>query len=167
MHGIDPLRARVLEMRAKSAPKIASILAKREADRTEADKAKAAAIKAVPTYEERVREFFDLIDTSAGPDECHPWKGARKFNHPAGHIARFEQAIFKSTLFNTAQATRILCLLTYGREVPAGKDVTPLCEDHLCCNVRHFVITPEGCPSLGLKLNKGQPAEEFFCEAKA
>lgn len=108
--------------------------------------------------------FFDNIDTSGGIDACHPWTGSRKINHTeAGgeHIQSYEHGVFRYDGCNSWIATRVLCFAIFGREPPKDMDITPLCGDHLCMNLRHLCVTPHGGSSPN-KLNKATPVEEFF-----
>ena len=106
--------------------------------------------------------FWDNVDTSGGPDACHLWTGETKFNHPEGTNSRFEQGKFTYEGCESWISTRVLCYATFGREVPRDLDVTPLCGDHLCCNVKHLCITPHGG---GDRLGRAVTVEEFFCAA--
>lgn len=109
--------------------------------------------------------FWDNIDTSAGPDACHPWQGATRFNHPEG-MTRYEEAIFEGYEgSDTRYAQRILMFAIYGKAVPRDMDVSPICEDHLCCNVRHLAIIKHGGRGPARDCT-AVPAEEYFrCEA--
>lgn len=108
--------------------------------------------------------FWDNIDTSGGPDACHPWTGETKWNHPPGD-ARFEQGVFYYEGCESFIATRVLCFATYGIEVPRHLDIMPLCGDHLCSNVRHMLVTPHG-GSGDCRLERAVTVEEYFeCRA--
>lgn len=122
----------------------------------------AAAAKAAAEARRPVQEFWDLVNTSAGPDGCHTWSG--KFRPGDGGAL---QPWYPSgvSLCGTALARRIVCFLTYGHPVPVDRDTTNLCDTDGCCNVRHIVISPKGGNNCGhdRRLQYGVPAEEFFC----
>lgn len=109
--------------------------------------------------------FWDCVDTSGGADACHPWTGAKKWNHPETREVRYEEPVFqhRELIIDTRIATRVLMFAVYGKEVPADMDVRPLCENHLCCNMRHMAITPHGGSNAERRMALAVPAEEFFC----
>jgi hypothetical protein len=106
--------------------------------------------------------FWDNVNTSGGVDACHPWEGATRYNHPAGVLSRYEEAVFEGYEgSDTRYAQRIACFAVYGRLVPKDMDVSPICGDHLCMNVRHFAIVKHG--GRGPKRDvTAVPAEEYF-----
>lgn len=105
--------------------------------------------------------FYDNIDTSGGPDACHPWRGDRSWNHPEPDATRYERGVFQYDGCNSRFHTRVLCFATFGQEPPLDMDVIPLCGDHLCSNIRHMCIGPHG-GHLNHKLGLAVPVEEFF-----
>lgn len=112
--------------------------------------------------------FWDHVNTSGGIDACHPWTGRTQWNHPAGRgLKRYKRGEFTLTDCKTEIATRILCLLTFGRLPPDDVDTTPTCGDYMCCNIDHITITPR-FTTAERKQAAGIPARQFFCdEAKA
>lgn len=105
--------------------------------------------------------FFDNIDGSAGIDACHPWTGQTTWNHTNGQHKAYEHGVFRFDGCHSEIATRVMCYATFGHEVPRTYDVTPLCGDHMCMNIKHFCIAPHGGVD---KLKQAVTAEEFFRE---
>lgn len=113
------------------------------------------------------KQFWDLIDASGGPAACHPWTGKMDWNHPEERGAeRYQRGSFFFPGLKTRIVSRILCYLTYGREVPDHLDTTPTCGDHACCNMEHIVITPHGL-ARDNKMVRAVPAAQFFCEFRS
>lgn len=113
---------------------------------------------------EAERDFWSEVDRSGGPDDCHLWTGRRHWNHHEDHVERFEQGKYSGseTRFGTRITSRIAVVLAYGHYLTKTVDVHPRCGNHLCCNVRHFSITPHGGP-LWQRLEYAIPVEEYFC----
>lgn len=110
--------------------------------------------------------LWDNIDSSGGPDACHPWTGERRWNHNDPKASRYEYGCFNYENCSSYHAARVLCYATFGREPPLDMDVMPLCGDHLCCNLKHLAITPHG--GIGDKRwNRAIPVEEYFNEREA
>lgn len=104
--------------------------------------------------------FFDNIDTSGGRDTCHRWTGETimtSYTEPSG----YEHGVFEYEGCSSKIATRVLCYALFGREVPRDRDVTPICGDHMCMNVRHLCVSPKGGTD---KLRQAVPVEEFYSE---
>jgi len=115
-------------------------------------------------HRESAAGFWDNVDTSAGLDACHPWQGERSWNHPDPGCVRYERGVFRG--YDGADsyfATRVACFARFGKPVPKGMDVTPICGDHLCMNVRHFAIVAHGGNG-DKRINRAIPAAEFFCQ---
>lgn len=125
--------------------------------------AKEAQEAAERAHRKSAASFWDNIDSSGGPDACHPWTGERRWNHNDPNTARYEYGVFYYEGCNSYHAARVLCHATYGREPPQDMDVMPLCGDHLCCNLKHFAITPHGGNG-DKRLNRAVPVEEYFSE---
>ena len=104
-----------------------------------------------------VQAFWDLVNTSGGADACHPWTGSTNTNHNGKECEKYEYGYFECEGVETALAHRIVCALTFGREVPRDYEVSPICGDHLCCNVRHFAIRQQSAPH-----GSEVPVDEFF-----
>lgn len=82
-----------------------------------------------------------MVDTSAGPDACHPFTGSIVQQSGYGQIGGFhtstdERAMFKSHVVAWEVAN--------GRSVPDGMVVRHTCHNPLCCNPAHLV---EGYPA--------------------
>jgi hypothetical protein len=107
------------------------------------------------------KDFWDLVDASAGADACHPWTGYVTTTWTSYPVGKFILDGIETPLVH-----RIAVFLTYGREVPRGKDVAPLCENHLCCNVRHLMVLPSSKLG-GPRAANAVMVEEFFCDAAA
>lgn len=107
--------------------------------------------------------FWDNINTSGGVDACHPWNGERKWNHHTAKPseARYEHGVFRCEGCKSWIAQRVLVFKTYGREVPDDHDVSPICGDHLCVNIRHMSIVKHG-GTKDARANRAVPVEEFF-----
>jgi hypothetical protein len=90
------------------------------------------------------QQFWDLIDTSAGIDECHQWLGESQYNHPPDHDSRYLEGRFALAGHTSRQAVRIAVFLCYGIELTFDIDVHPLCDNHLCCNIKHFCLAKHG-----------------------
>lgn len=110
------------------------------------------------------QEFWDLVDSSRGPEACHPWTGRTLRNTPTEQPGSYLHGVFYAAGCQSFISNRVLCFMVFGREPPSNMDVTPICGDHMCNNVRHMAITPRGGGSSPKKLNAGVPAEEFFAE---
>lgn len=146
---VTALAIRASALDAKTAGLRALRLAREEAVRQEEARRSAMA-------------FWDNIDTSAGLDACHPWKGERKWNHTTGTDAgRYEHGAFRCDECKSWIAQRVLVFKTYGREVPADLDVSPICGDHLCVNIRHMAIVKHGGQKND-RANRAVPVEEYF-----
>lgn len=158
---LDPKTARLRALRLER-----DATRQQELDaRTERYLAAAAATPRAPRYSSGPARatFWDNIDTSGGVDACHWWTGGRKWNHPDANRERYEDGNWREPGCRTHIARRVLMFKTYGRELPEDKDVSPLCDEHLCCNVRHMVITPHGGPKEE-RLRHAIPVEEYFCD---
>lgn len=108
------------------------------------------------------QSYMRLVDMR-GPDDCWPWLGTRHWNHSDETTRlRFEQGGF-SLGDRNEMATHVMCFLAYDRIVPDEIDITPTCYDHLCCNPRHFLVTPHGTPREDKHLY-GEPAGKWLCE---
>lgn len=107
------------------------------------------------------QDFWDLVDTSPGVDECHPWLGRKDWNHET-EGKRYQRGVFELVDVCTHIVSRLVVLLTYGKELDRLTDVTPICGDHTCCNVRHYAITPHGGTGK-TRDRKSVPVEEYFC----
>lgn len=141
------------------------LMAKQRAARLARDAAAEALKRERRTHEENAPSFFDNIDTSGGLDACHEWTGCRKWNHSEAGATSYEHGFFDYEGCVSRISTRVLCFATFGREPPRGLDITPLCGNHLCMNLRHLCVTPHGG---GDRLSRATPVEEFFrCEAVA
>lgn len=120
----------------------------------------------LPIGRQNAERFWDNIDTSGGPDACHPWTGVAHYNHDLeSGWERFLQGHFHHQAITTRISTRVLIFMTYGKELPRTLDVSPLCGEHLCHNLRHLVITKHGGGNIEKKLSEGVPVGEFFCAA--
>lgn len=106
--------------------------------------------------------FWDCVDTSGGMDACHPWRGSINTTWTTYAVGKFELEGYD----DTPLVHRIACFLTFGRPVPKGLDVAPLCDNHLCCNTRHMIILPSSKVG-GPRHAMAVPAAEFFCTAVA
>lgn len=83
-----------------------------------------------PTFEERVRS---KIDTSAGPDACHPWTGGYgQFGTPSIFVSRNGRK-------GSASARKVVWELAHG-EVPAEHLVMVTCENRSCVNIKHLKL---------------------------
>lgn len=71
-------------------------------------------------------DFFSHIDTSGGPDACHPWSGY--------NIDGYGKFVWKGKM---TVATRIIWEINNG-PVPEGKFMLHSCDNPSCCNVRHL-----------------------------
>lgn len=160
---LDPNTARLRELRLA-----------RDAEVRSAQAAHLAAVRAASSATPRTSctscivarsrpYFWDNVDTSGGVDACHWWTGERKWNHQSADVERYEDGHWSERGCKSRIARRVLMFKTYGREVPEDLDVSPLCDEHLCCNVKHMVITPHGGPKDG-RLAHAIPAEEYFCD---
>lgn len=102
------------------------------------------------------KEFWDLVDTSGGIDACHPWTGHINTTWTESYdVGEFELAGFESNL-----AHRIACFLVFGIAPPRDHDVIPICDNRICCNVRHLAIKPHGTSP-----EAAVPVADFFCVA--
>lgn len=104
------------------------------------------------------QDFWDNVNTSAGTGECHPWTGYLNDTWTTYQVGEFELEGCNTTLVH-----RIVCFLTFGKEPTADIDIVPLCDNHICCNVKHLAVKPHN--SAGLK--HAVPAEEFFAHCDA
>lgn len=106
------------------------------------------------------QDFWDLIDTSGGLDACHPWGGRLKWNHYGvdAHLKpRYQQPVFEMDGFESHYAQRLLVFLVFGVRLEGYvDDVTPICGDHQCLNVRHLAICPHSADR-----NKAIPVAEW------
>lgn len=69
------------------------------------------------------------IDTTGGPDACHPWKGTRDGNG------------YGKITWNgrTRQVTNVILEIEYGDDVLAGgKIACHTCDNPPCCNLQHL-----------------------------
>lgn len=135
--------------------------AQRRERKREEQKRLAAGVITQVDRDRAAKEFWDQVDTSEGAAACHSWVGERQWNHPEDNVERYQRGAFSFPGLRTRIATRVLCYLTFGREVPEHLDITPLCGNHLCCNVEHIAITPHGPPLEG-KLKCAIPVQQFF-----
>jgi hypothetical protein len=71
-------------------------------------------------------DFWARIDTSGGPETCHPWIGRRVRGY--GHIMLHRK---------TRLAHRVAYTLTYGA-IPTGYVVMHDCDNPACCNPKHL-----------------------------
>lgn len=79
-------------------------------------------------------KFWIKVD-KRGPDECWPWKGARKAN---GYGSCWNYLDGKGTTY----PHRIAWRLEHGG-IPAGQQVDHLCHNTLCVNVRHLELVSQ------------------------
>jgi hypothetical protein len=79
----------------------------------------------VRNYDYR-KSFDDLVDSSAGPEACWPWRGRRS---PGGYG--------RGSFGTTTYAHRRAYELAVG-PVPAGLDVCHACDNPPCCNPAHL-----------------------------
>jgi hypothetical protein len=105
--------------------------------------------KQAALYSGSAQEFWDLVDSSDGADSCHMWRGRTDPTWTTYTVGKFELEGCTSTLTH-----RIAVLLTFGR-LPE-EDITPICDERLCCNVKHLAVKCAG--------NNLVPVQEFFCE---
>lgn len=136
----------------------------RQRDLRLAKEAAEAQEKARAAHRASAAGFWDNINTSGGVDACHPWEGALRFNHPVGCASRYQQGIFEGYEGATSDyAHRVACFATFGQNVPDDMDITPICGDHLCMNLRHMAVVKHG--GRGEKRdNTAVPVHEFFCD---
>lgn len=98
--------------------------------------------------------FLALLDRTGGPDACHPWQGARLWNHDESYAIRYERGHFHINGLNSTIASRIVSFVEYGESVPRSMDVHPDCGNHLCCNVKHLSVRPHGRRGAGTKMTQ-------------
>lgn len=133
-------------------------IAKQRAARLEKEAAEKAARRALDSGS--AQDFWDLVDTSGGIDACHKWTG-----YVSDTWTSYPVGKFKIEGCDTSLAHRVAVFLTYG-SLPEKMDIAPLCEDHLCCNVRHLMVLPSSKTG-GPRLSRAVTVEEFFCEGTA
>lgn len=105
--------------------------------------------------------FWDNIDTSGGPDACHPWTGSTRWTHDDHRVGSFEYGRFRYEGCDSYHVSHVVCFATFGREPPKECDVTPTCGNYLCCNLDHLVVTRFGSGRAG-KIENGTPARKYF-----
>ena len=110
-----------------------------------------------PARSGTVQAFWDLVDTSGGADACHPWTGPTNTNHNGKDCEKYDYGYFECEGVESALAHRVVCALTFGRDLPRDYEVSPICDDHLCCNVKHYSIRQQSDPH-----DSGVPVAEFF-----
>jgi hypothetical protein len=121
--------------------------------------------RAARKAEKAARSFWDYVDTSGGPDACHPWTGPTNWNHPEGKgLKRYKRGKFEAEGCVSSIATRVLVFMCYGEEPPADLDTTPACGNYLCCNVRHLGLTPHSKNAEG-KAAVIVPVTEYYSDA--
>lgn len=82
------------------------------------------------------RHFWPNVDTSAGPEACHPWTGHIDHGNGYGRIWGVEGLPY---------AHRTAWSQSKGRKVPRGHHVTHSCNNKPCCNPEHLICRrPKG-----------------------
>lgn len=81
------------------------------------------------------RHMWGLVDASAGPDECWPWRGAT--NAKGYGLVSWWDAEIKRKFTSTAQRT-IYALSRKALRLPDDRQVDHTCGRHDCCNPRHL-----------------------------
>jgi hypothetical protein len=156
-----------LERRLEGSMSLATMML-RQRELRMAKEAAEAQEKARAAHRASAAGFWDNIDTSGGDDACHLWQGARRWNHPATYTGeRYESAIFEGYEgCDSVYAGRVACFAVYGRNVPEDHDVTAICGERLCINLRHLAVVKHGgCGDS--RLNQAVPIAEFFCSEAA
>lgn len=78
-------------------------------------------------------KFWARVDTSAGPDACHPWTGARTrdpYGNPSYGVLQYQTVHYV--------AHRLAWILTNGD--PGDQEVCHTCDNPPCCNLRHLFL---------------------------
>lgn len=73
-----------------------------------------------------LRRFLSKVDTSAGPDACHPWTGTRAPNGYGVAILKGERG-----------AHRIAWMLANGERL-GDRQACHHCDNRICCNPAHI-----------------------------
>jgi hypothetical protein len=89
------------------------------------------------------------IDTSGGPDACHLW---------TGRVTRNGTGVFRVGKGHHVTAHSYAKFLATGTWCPPGSVPRQTCENRLCCNPAHIVVTAR-FPRGGLKLTAEQVRE--------
>lgn len=144
-----------------------AVLMSKQRDARLAREAQAAVNAAREAHRRSAAGFWDNINTSGGEDACHLWEGERRWNHPPTYNGeRYESPTFDGYEgCDSDYAARVACFAAYGRNVPPDHDVTAICGERLCVNLRHLAVVKHGGGNGDKRMNAAVPVAEFFCEA--
>lgn len=155
------LRQRRVEAKAQAA-------AERAARKEERVARRAARVLHLTSQDEDT--FRSLIDSSAGPQACHPWLGRKKKTTSPGSVdgdhGYLRGEFFLDGYPETDITSRLITMLTIGiKYIDRSVWLHPECGDHLCCNVDHYSVIVTGSGP-GSKTRR-TPVRTFFAEAVA
>lgn len=94
-----------------------------------------------------IDRFRKYVDTSGGPESCHPWTGGR---HPDGY-GRFGA---NGSMY---YAHRWLLGHLRGEALVRGEEACHHCDNPTCCNERHLYVSDHATNMLDVKRrNRGR-----------
>lgn len=82
--------------------------------------------------------FWAMVDKSAGPEGCWPWKGAPdEYGYGLFHVRNLGRTPVKGDPSHIERAHRVALRLS-GVAIPDGKKALHRCDNPPCCNPAHL-----------------------------